>query len=422
MQLRDPVGALAEAEAHHGHVELARVAALVVLRAEREYPVQRHVAEAAELVDHQLAREPVDPGRHRGVGGEHRARPAALQGAVEVQAGVQVLPDPLQPEEAGVALVEVEDLRGRGAADPAVRPDGPDAADAQQHLLGQPVVGAAAVEPVGHLPLVAGVVLHVGVEQQQRDPADLGQPDLGVQGPPGQRHLDAHRGAVRAVQQGQRQRVRVEQRIALLLPAGQVERLAEVAGPVEQADADDRDAQVAGRLEVVTGQDAQPAGVLRQHLGDAELRGEVADRLGRGRLLGGVALVPEVAGEVLLQIGGDHPQALGELLVRGQHLQPLDGDVGQQPDRVALGGVPDLGVDRPEQVLGVGVPAPAQVAGQLAQRLQHLGQDRADGEPSDCTHPPNLVVAPGGVQACRPTGLGLRGSTGPVARPIGLAP
>ena len=86
------------------------------------------------------------------------------------------------------------------------------------------------------------------------------------------------------------------------------------------------------------------------------------------------------------------------------------------------GRAPSPGVDRPEQVLGVGMPAPAQVAGQLAQRLQHLGQDRADGEPSDCTHPPNLVLAPGGVQACQPTGLGLRGSTRPVARPIGLAP
>ncbi len=56
----------------------------------------------------------------------------------------------------------------------------------------------------------------------------------------------------------------------LLLPALAGEALAEVAVPVEQADADERDAQVAGGLEVVTGQDAEAAAVLRQGGGDAE--------------------------------------------------------------------------------------------------------------------------------------------------------
>ena len=166
----------------------------------------------------------------------------------------------------------------------AVRADGPYAADAEQHLLGEPVVAAAAVQPVGDLALVAAVLLDVGVEQQQRHPADLGHPDLGEQRATGQRHLDPDR-AVVVVQQGQRQRIRVEQRIALLLPAGGVQRLPEVALPVEQADADDRHAEVAGRLQVVAGQDPQAAGVLRQHLGDAELGREVADALRRGRVL-----------------------------------------------------------------------------------------------------------------------------------------
>ena len=80
-----------------------------------------------------------------------------------------------------MTLVEVEHLGGGGAGDLAERPDGAYAADAQQHLLGQPVVGTAAVQPVGDLPLVAGILLHVGVQQQQWHPADLGQPDLGVQ-------------------------------------------------------------------------------------------------------------------------------------------------------------------------------------------------------------------------------------------------
>ncbi len=167
------------------------------------------------------------------------------------------------------------------------------------------------------LALVAAVLLDVGVEQQQRDATDLGDPDLSVQGAVTERDLDPDR-AVVAVQQGERQRMGVDQRVALLLPAGAVERLLEVTLAVEQTDTDDGDTDVAGRLEVVAGQDAQPAGVLRQHLGDAELGREVADALGCGRVLRGVPLVPEVAGEVVGQVGLDHPEVLEELLVGGQ--------------------------------------------------------------------------------------------------------
>ena len=64
----------------------------------------------------------------------------------------------------------------------------------------------------------------------------------------------------------------------LLLPAVAGEGLAEVAVPVEQSDADERDAEVAGGLEMVAGEDAEAAGVLRQGGGDAELGREVGDR------------------------------------------------------------------------------------------------------------------------------------------------
>ncbi len=46
--------------------------------------------------------------------------------------------------------------------------------------LAQPVVLAAAVEPVGDPALGRGVLLDVAVEQQQRHPADLGPPDVGA--------------------------------------------------------------------------------------------------------------------------------------------------------------------------------------------------------------------------------------------------
>ena len=67
----------------------------------------------------------------------------------------------------------------RVAGDAAVGAHGADAADAEQHLLLEPVLAAAAVEPVGDLALGGAVLLDVGVEQQQRHAADLGDPDAG---------------------------------------------------------------------------------------------------------------------------------------------------------------------------------------------------------------------------------------------------
>ena len=61
------------------------------------------------------------------------------------------------------------------------------------------------------------------------------------------------------------------------LAAALVEPLPEVAAAVEQADADERDAELGRRLQVVAGEDAEPAGVDRQRLVDAELHAEVGD-------------------------------------------------------------------------------------------------------------------------------------------------
>ena len=102
-----------------------------------------------------------------------------------------------------MALVGMEDLGLRVAGDLAELPDRPHAADPEQQLLTEPVVAAAAVQPVGDLAQRWLVALHVGVEQQQRDPADLGQPDLR-----GERHAarqpdrDLDRGALAVAQQG----------------------------------------------------------------------------------------------------------------------------------------------------------------------------------------------------------------------------
>ena len=182
VQPADAVDALREAHPHHGHVEHGAVAAGVVLGAEREDALQRHLrglVRAAEVPGDQLAGEPVDAGRDGRVRGEHGARPGRLQRLVEREAGVRhQLADALQAEEPGVPLVGVEDLGFGVPGDAAVGADGPHAADAEQHLLQQPVVAAAPVQPVGDVPRPAVVLLHVGVEQELRHPPDLRDPHL----------------------------------------------------------------------------------------------------------------------------------------------------------------------------------------------------------------------------------------------------
>ena len=97
-----------------------------------------------------------------------------LDGGGERQPGADELADPLEAEEAGVALVGVEHLGLE--AEGAQRPH---PADAEHDLLAQPVVLVAAVEAVGDGDAVGGVALDVGVEQVQRDAPDVGAPDVG---------------------------------------------------------------------------------------------------------------------------------------------------------------------------------------------------------------------------------------------------
>ena len=192
------------------------------------------------------------------------------------------------------------------------RVQGPDPADAQEQLLADPDPGVAAVEPRRQRAVRLAVLRDVRVEQQQRRPADLHPPDPRVQHAGGGLDRDQERLAVGAGHALDRQQLEVGVEIVLLLPAVGVERLAEVALGVQQADADQRDAQVAGALEVVAGQHAQAARVDRQALVQAELGREVRHRPG-----------PQ-------DRGVDRPPAIGVLEVLGQ---PAEGVVDPRVER-----------------------------------------------------------------------------------------
>ena len=332
-----PLARPGQAQTHDGHVEHARRSAGIGLGAEGEQPLDRHALEglgAAEVPLDDRGVEAVDPGRDRGVRREDRrgsGRRSSASSKVIPSLGDELV-DPLDAEEAGVALVGVVDVRRRRAGQPRPQPQRADAADAEQELLLEALLAAAAVEPLGDDPGGVVVAGDVGVEEQQRHPADLGLPHVGPQVTAARqrRGVMTHGLAVLVAQQGQRKAVRVEDRVGLLLPPLAVEALLEVAGLVEETDADDRHAEVGGGLEVVAGEDPEAARVLRQRRGDAELGAEVGDRRGcPGAVLArGPLLVPAVLVEVPVEgrLGivdpGGEPVVLGQPRQLGRSTSP----------------------------------------------------------------------------------------------------
>ena len=93
-----------------------------------------------------------------------------------------------------------------------------------------------------------------------------------------------------------------------------------------------------------------------------------------------------VALEIGLQVVGGHLHPSYDLRVCRERLQPLRAEGSEQLDGIATDLGPERGIESREQLLGRGVPAPAQVQRQLAQGGKGLGQHGADGEPSDGLH------------------------------------
>jgi hypothetical protein len=203
---------------------------------------------------------------------------------------------------------------------------------------------------------------------------DVDAPDLRGDVLVADRHRDRQRlAAVGIVDEHGRRALGVGRDPELLLPAGVVDALAEVAAAVHEPDRDERQAVVGGLLEDVAGERAEAAGVDRERAVEAVLGREVGDRaLGAGdRVVGGArevgadaVLERRRAGEqALVGRGGDEPRGVGLL-------QELDGVLGDA--------VPAVGVEGAEQVRPVRVPRPAVVVGDAGEDAQRLG--KASGE------------------------------------------
>ena len=348
-----------EPEGEHGHVEpgprrvgvAAEREELLAGEAERPGIPAEGVVDEGVLVD-------VEAGRHGRVRREDRAGPDLAHGLVERRPGRDALAQQLEQGEGRVALVQVD----RGVPEPEGREQTP-AADPEHDLLPEPERAIARVEAARDRPERGRVAGVVRVEQVERHPADRGAPGADRAGRALQLDRDLERFAVRARDGRDRRGVTVEGVGRVLLAAGR-EALAEVPLAVEQPDPDEGDVEVRALLEVVAGEEAEPARVEGERVVEPELGREVRDR--RPAAVG--LLEPAVpAAEVLAEPVHHQVVPAAERGVGRGRREVRRGEAAEEPARVLAGVPPERGREFGKERPGLGVPGPPEVGRERAE-------------------------------------------------------
>ena len=229
----------------------------VAAQVEEGFAVQTQFwPEMAEVAVHQLHREDVMAGGYGRVGGEDRPFADFGLGVLERYALVDELAGALEEVERGVTFVGVPVgwLDAHGA-------QGADAADAEDDLLAHPVLTVATVEAGGDGAGPVRVAIDIRVEKVDGGAADLYLPDRDPQGGVHvvESDFDQDRGAGFVLHLDHRLAAALQVSGHVELPAVGVEALLEVALAIEERDADERQAQVAGLFDMVAGQHAEAA-------------------------------------------------------------------------------------------------------------------------------------------------------------------
>ena len=121
------------------------------------------------------------------------------------------------------------------------------------------------------------IVADVGVQQVERNAADVCLPDARLHGSTAHSDFNKQRRAFVCQHQFKRQFADVAFAISFLLPTLRVDALLEIAIAIKQTDSKQRQVQIACRLQMIARQNAQAAGIERQRAMDAELRTKISD-------------------------------------------------------------------------------------------------------------------------------------------------
>ena len=290
---------------------------------------------------------------------EHAPLPCRGESVVERLARSDAPGGELERGERRVPLVEVED-----AGLDAQRVERADGADPEQAVLAEPRERVALVEARGDPAVDRIVLVQLRVEEVQRHTADLRAPDVEGDLAAEERERQPERRAVGPRHLHRGQVLGDDLRPVLVLEAVPVDALLEVALPVEEADADHRDGEVACLLEDVTRECAEAARVDGQRGVDPELGAHEHDRPLEAvdRSLGPHPVLLEDAREAL------DPVACRR--VAGKAVRRVRGEVPELAHGVAAVDLPGVRVERAEELGPVRIPRPAVVEGDAGERRQ----------------------------------------------------
>ena len=272
----DRVGVAAEPEGEDRHAKrLVRILRIDASQADQRLVRQAQlVGQRSHVLFHHVRIEPVMSGGDRRVRREDPHRGRLAKRFVEAEAVfLHPLADEFQRSKGGMSFVHVDHARLDGQ-----RLQGAGAADAEDDFLTDPRPLVAAVQPGRQMAVFVLVLGNVGVEQKEGNAAHVDPPDAREDLPAARRDRNDDGLSVRTKGRLNRQLGRLDLGVRFLLPALLVDALRKIALDVQQADADEGDAQVGRAFQVVAGQHAQAAGIDRQRLVDAEFGREVGGR------------------------------------------------------------------------------------------------------------------------------------------------
>ncbi len=356
------------AQRQRRHVELRSVTVVVLAEREETLAVLADLAPApGQVLLDEMKRERVVSRGHRRMRREHRGPPHFFQCVVERRALFDELADALQGDKRRMSLVQVP----HGGFD-AKRPQHAYAADAEDDLLLDACFAVAAVKPGGQLAIPRRVLLEIGVEQKQADPADAQPPNRREHGAIAERHRN-HRRLTGPRDRRRNWRVGpVETLVMLLLPAVGGQPLMEVALRVHEPDADERHSKVARFLAVIAREHAKAAGVDRQRLMQCELGGEIGDH--PSVEIGPVRRPPGAFGGARFVEAGDRFVVIGEKARILRRLgEPCRVDGAQHAHRVVRRRAPEPVIEAAKDLPGWRPPAPPKVEREFVKPVDTIG-------------------------------------------------
>src|ERR1019366_6862694 len=259
---------------------------------------------------------------------------------------------------AAVPFVQVQDAGGDAhGAERAI------SANAEQRFLADADAAIAAVQTRSKFAIFLGVAFHVGIEKKQIDAAYADTPDFGADDAATGFNLHADGFAVGADGGLHGELIDVGMEVLFVLPALAVEALGEVALAIEQAHADQGNAEVGRAFDMVTGQHAEAARVDGQRFMQAEFSGEIPNRArtqdpGMDGAPGNVGFqILALTTPRVINAAVQHELTRAPFDLRQRHF-------AKQRDRVVVELAEASRVKFAEQAGGIGIPAPGKVAGQ----------------------------------------------------------